>query len=467
MKRSLLGLAAAATLAASLTASGQAPPAIKTHNIISTGLNLPTFVTHAPGDHCRLFVTEKRGVIKAIDISSGTGTVIGTFLDIDSLVLSSASVGGEQGLLGLAFHPDYWSNGYFFVYYTNNSNNTVVARYKVSDSNPNVADPASALIVMTVTQPGFTNHKGGWMAFGPDGYLYIALGDGGSGNDPSGNGQNINTKLGKMLRIAPNVAGSSPTYTNPPDNPFVGVTGDDTIWAYGLRNPWRNSFDRLTGDLYIGDVGQDAVEEINFQAAGAAGGRNYGWRCMEGGSCTGLTGCTCGSAALTNPIRSYNHVGGTSGGFCVIGGYVYRGCAIPDLQGFYFHADYSNNNVWAMRYTQGGGITNLTVMNSQISPSLQGTTVNSRVSFGEDANGELYIVKHSGTTSGGIFKIVPASGNTTCGIPGDFNLDGIVDGDDLGTLLGEWGSIGADLNCDFVTDGDDLGTLLGNWTTGG
>jgi len=464
MKRTLLGIATVAGIACSLSAfGGGPPPAIKTQNVI-TGIYYPTNVVHAPGDKCRLFYTEKRGRIMVVDVSSGTGVPIGTFLDIDSLVGGGTTQNTEQGLLGLAFHPDYWDNGYFFVNYTNTSGNTVIARYQVS-GDPNVATPSSALILMTVTQPA-GNHNGGWIDFGPDGYLYIALGDGGNANDPPGNGQNINTKLGKMLRIAPNVAGSSPAYTNPSDNPFFGATaGDDSIWSYGLRNPWRCSFDRLTGDLYIGDVGQDAREEISFQQAGTAGGLNYGWRCMEGFNCTGLSGCTCNGPTLTLPIRAYSHGAGTSNGGCVTGGFMYRGCAIPDLQGFYFHSDYQVNNTWVMRYTPGGGVTDLTNINGQITPSLQGTSVSTIVSYGEDPDGELYIIKHgTTTTTGGIFKIVPPTGAAPCGLPGDFNLDGVVDGDDLGTLLGEWGGIGADLNCDFVTDGNDLGTLLGNWT---
>lgn len=457
----MLGIAALATVACALSAHGQAPPAIKTKNIL-TNLNYPNGVTHAPGDKCRLFVTEKPGFIKVIDISGAAPALIGTFLNIDSLVGNGSTTSDERGLLGLAFHPDYWNNGYFFVNYTNNSGNTVIARYQVS-ADPNVANASSALILMTVSQP-FVNHNGGWMEFGPDGYLYISFGDGGSGGDPSGNGQNINTKLGKLLRIAPNVTGDSPTYTNPIDNPFVGVTGDDTIWAFGLRNPWRCCFDRATGDLYIGDVGQDAREEIDFQLAGLPGGRNYGWRCMEANGCTGLSGCTCNGPTLTLPVKEYLQVSGTGGGNCVIGGRVYRGCAIPGLDGFYIHGDYANNNVWAMRVSPAGVVSDWTVLNSQVSPSLSGTTVNSVVSFGEDANGEIYIVKHSSATTGGIFKIVPAGGEVTCGIAGDFNLDGVVDGDDLGHLLGEWDGIGGDLNCDHVTDGDDLGTLLGNWT---
>lgn len=458
----LLGLTTALSVALGGAAFAQAIPAIKTKNVIGTGLNLPLFVTHAPGDKCRLFVVEKRGVIKVIDISGATPTVIGNFLDIDSLVGASTTVNGERGLLGLAFHPDYWNNGYFFVYYNNNSNPgaTIVARYQVS-SDPNVANPSSALTLMSIAQP-FDNHNGGWMGFGPDGYLYIATGDGGSGNDPNGNGQNINTRLGKMLRIEPNVTGNSPAFTSPPSNPYVGVAGDDAIVHIGLRNPWRNSFDRETGEFYIGDVGQGAREEINVAPLNAIG-LNFGWRCMEGFACTGLSGCTCNGATLTLPIRDYPHSGATTGGLCVIGGYVYRGPAIPSLDGVYFHSDISFNNTWAMRYTQGGGVTNLTNINSQISPSLQGTTVNSIASYGEDARGEIYIVKHSGATTGGVFKIVPPTGEVVWNA-GDLNHDGVIDGIDIAIVLGGWGGIGGDTNCDYTTDGNDLAVVLGNWT---
>lgn len=465
--RTETGLALLSAVVFAGAAVAQAPPALKSQNIV-TNLNFPTFAVAPKGDMCRLFVTEKRGVIKVLKIAgSGSPSLIGTFLDIDSLVGGSTTVGGEQGLLGLAFHPDYRTNGYFFVNYTNNSGHTVIARYRVSAGDPNVADPSSALILMTITQPQ-PNHNGGWMDFGPDGYLYIATGDGGSGNDPWNNAQNLNTKLGKMLRIDPNVTGSSPAFFVPSSNPLAGGGGDSTIWAYGLRNPWRCSFDRLTGDLWMGDVGQGAREEVNFQEAGATDLRNYGWRCKEGNLCTGLSGCTCPSASLTDPVKVYNYAAGVNNGRCVIGGYVYRGCAIPDLQGFYIHGDYVNTNFWAMRYNPVDGVTDHTVLNSQLNPSMSGTAVNSLASFGEDGRGEIYIVKHSSTTTGGIFKIVAASGVNACPKPTDFNGDGFVDGGDLGTLLGEWGPAGgygiADLNCDGTVDGADLGTLLGDWS---
>ncbi|MDZ4753456.1 MAG: PQQ-dependent sugar dehydrogenase [Phycisphaerae bacterium] len=458
---------AATTLALGIESASFAGdvPAVRTKRIV-TGLSYPTFVTHAPGDTTRLFVLEKKGVIKIIDLA--TNTVLATpFLNIDPIVVGGASVNDEQGLLGLAFHPDYATNGYFFVYYTASGTNfNTVARFKVS-SDPNIAEP-TGLTVIAWSDP-FSNHNGGWIDFGPDGYLYIASGDGGSGNDPGNRAQTItNMKLGKMLRIIPDVTDSvAPHYTNPTDNPFVGEIGDDEIWAYGLRNPWRCSFDRQTGDLWIADVGQNAVEEVNFQPAGAEGGWNYGWRCKEGNSCTGLSGCSCTDPNLIAPIKTHNHVSGTNGSFSITGGYVYRGCAYPELAGTYFYADWPLHNVWSFRY-DGKTITEFTVRNSQITPSIDGFVVNQIASFGEDANGEMYIVDHGSTTTGQIFKIIPADGEVTCvePNPSDLNGDGLVDASDLAILLGAWGGKGlGDLNDDGVIDAADLAILLGSWSS--
>jgi glucose/arabinose dehydrogenase len=457
---STLATVASLALASSTFAGGV--PAVATKRI-ATGFNYPTFVTHAPGDTERLFVLEKRGVIKIINLADNT--VLATpFLNIDPTVTGGASVNDEQGLLGLAFHPDYATNGYFFVYYTT-ATTDVVARYQVS-SDPNVAN-TTGQVIMSWSDP-FVNHNGGWMDFGPDGYLYIAVGDGGSANDPSNRAQTItNMKLGKMHRIIPDVVDSvAPHYTVPSDNPFVGVTGDDEIWFYGLRNPWRCSFDRATGDLWIGDVGQNAVEEIDFVPAGQKG-LNFGWRCMEGGSCTGLTGCTCNDSALTDPIKTHNHVSGTNGSFCITGGYVYRGCAFPELDGTYFYADFSLNNIWSFRY-DGTTISDFTLRNTQITPSIEGVAVNQIASFGEDANGEMYIVDHGSTTAGTIFKIIPDAGEAFCKVanPADLDGNGIVDAADLSILLGAWGSAGpGDLDNSGGVDAADLSILLGAWTS--
>lgn len=456
----ILGVIMAAVT--TLTASAGVTP-IDT-KLTVTGLAFPVFATHAPNDTSRLFVIEKQGRIRIVDISTATPTLLPTsFLDIDALITGGTSTGSEQGLLGLAFHPNYATNGYFFVNYTNLSGSTVIARYSVDPANPNRALTTGALILLTVVQP-FTNHNGGWIGFGPDGYLYIGMGDGGSANDPSNRAQTIvGQKLGKILRIIPNVAGTSPTYTSPTTNPFYGaITGDDEIWAYGLRNPWRPSFDRVTGDFYIADVGQDAVEEVNFQAAGAAGGRNYGWRCTEGTSCTGLTGCTCGSVALTAPVRTYTH--STSGGYSITGGYCYRGCAMPGMQGIYFYADYVSGNIWSFKMV-GGAVTEWTLRNTELSTAVGGEVVNTISSFGEDGNGEIYICKQgSGGTTGQIFKIIPAAGEVICVPPNpyDLNDDGAVDGADLGMLMAAWGVPGiGDVNGDGTTDGADLAAMLG------
>ena len=457
-----LALAAAATLALVTSADAQVVN-IRTDQIVS-GLSFPTYVTHAPGDTSRLFILQKGGTIRIFDLT--TNTLLPTpFLTVT--VAGGTSESDERGLLGLAFDPGYAKNGQFYIYYTGTSTN-VLARYTRSTANPNVAN-AAGVVMMSWADP-FTNHNGGWIDFGPDGNLYMGVGDGGSANDPNGAGQNLNTRLGKMHRIKPTVGGAAPYYTIPAGNPFVGgVTTDDEVWAYGLRNPWRSSFDRENGDLYIADVGQNAIEEINFQKAGAGAGRNYGWRCMEGLSCTGLTGCTCNGPTLTLPIKTYTHVTGTTGGFSITGGYVYRGCAIPGLQGTYFYADYVTNNVWSFRLNRDTGVqTEFTVRNTQITPSLDGFAVNQISSFGQDANGEMYIVDQ-GTTAGqgAIYKIVPTTGNTPCAPPcnvADVDCNGVVDAADLAAVLNNWNGIGTgDLNDDGGVDAADLAILLNNW----
>src|SRR5690554_2313016 len=243
----------------------------------ATGFSDPVEIAHCGDD--RLFIVQQGGAIKVVNSDGSVNAE--NFLNLSSLI----STGSERGLLGLAFHPNYESNGYFFVNYTNTSGNTVIARYSVSNSNPNVADPSSGVILLTINQP-FSNHNGGCIKFGPDGYLWISMGDGGSGGDPNNNGQNKSSLLGKMLRI--DVDGE--TYTSPSDNPFVGTDGADEIWAYGLRNAWKFSFDRETGDVWIADVGQNAIEEINHESS-TEPGLNYGWRCYEGNNTYNTSGC--------------------------------------------------------------------------------------------------------------------------------------------------------------------------------
>jgi len=305
----------------------------------------PLYVTHVPGDFDRLFIVTQQGRIWILR----DGVILTTaFLDVDAI----SSCCGEQGLLGLAFDPDYANSGRFYIDYTNLAGDTVIARYEVSSTNPDQADTSTAEILLTIDQPQ-SNHNGGWTAFSPmDGYLYVGMGDGGNFNDTgsghttgTGNGQDITSNLlGKMLRLD---VSTETGYAIPPTNPFVGIDGDDEIWAYGLRNPWRNTFDRLTGDLFIADVGQDAEEEVNFQPADSLGGVNYGWRCMEGDNCTGLSGCICNDASLTLPFQTYGHAGGNCS---VTGGPIYRGCAIPDLEATYFYADYCSGDIWSLRY---------------------------------------------------------------------------------------------------------------------
>lgn len=374
-----------------------------------TGLQRPTHCTAPAGDLERLFITEQyTGRIRIYK----NGSLLATpFLDINPVVSDS---GSERGLLGLAFHPQYATNGYFFVNYTNNSGNTVVARYTRNASNPDLADVGSASILLTITQD-YSNHNGGMVAFGPDGYLYIGMGDGGSGNDPNNRAQTPSSLLGKMLRIDVDNPTSPLNYGIPPTNPFVGNSAyRPEIWATGLRNPWRFSFDRQTGDMYIGDVGQDAWEEIDFQPASSAGGENYGWRCTEGNNCTGLSGCTCNAASLTRPIRVYSH----SVGFSLTGGYVYRGCAIPSLNGTYFYGDYGTGRIWSFRYTPSGGVTEFTDRTTQLVPPSGQGTIGGISTFGEDGFGELYVCD---INQGELFKIVPTP-NADCNANGRNDL---------------------------------------------
>jgi glucose/arabinose dehydrogenase len=276
---------------------------------VASGLANPTAITHAGDGSGRLFITLQAG---RIVIYSGISILASPFLDITSLVAS----GGERGLLSVAFHPNYRNNGVFFVDYTNTAGDIVIARYSVSQD-PNVADPNSAAILLTIPHPNFANHNGGQLQFGPDGYLYIGVGDGGSAGDPSNHGQSLDTPLGKLLRIDVNGA---PPYAIPGDNPFVRVMGAlPEIWAYGLRNPWRFSFDRSTNDLFIADVGQDSWEEVDFQPAGQ-GGQNYGWRLMEGNHCFNPSS-NCNPGGLTLPILEYEHGPGDSIGCSISGGY--------------------------------------------------------------------------------------------------------------------------------------------------
>ena len=348
----------------------------------ASGFERPVDIAHC-GDN-RMFVVEQDGVIWVLD---SLGNRLDTFLNIDPRVNSTNN---EQGLLGLAFHPNYAQNGYFFVYYIKNSSGaTQVSRFSVKQGNANEADPNSELPVLTVSQP-FSNHNGGCVKFGPDGYLYIGLGDGGSAGDPQGNGQKKNTHLGKMLRIDVNNSSSTTPYAIPPDNPFVGQTDYfPEIWSLGLRNPWRFSFDRTTGDLWIGDVGQNAREEVDFEPAGT-GGRNYGWKCYEGPQPYSTSGCQPASAYVS-PVFSYAN---PSIGCSITGGFIYRGYKYPDLQGVYLNADYCSGRIWATKKAANGTFSSTELANLG---DYEFST------FGEDRSGELYVAL---LTSGKVQRII-------------------------------------------------------------
>ncbi len=379
---------------------------------VASGLNRPVGLAHAPGDEERLFIVEKPGRVRILNLE--TGSVNSTpFLDIASMVSGGTTQNDERGLLGMAFHPDYDDNGFFYVYYFATNSSMRLARYSVS-SNPDVADTSSALTMLEV--PQFAgNHNGGWIDFGPDGYLYIASGDGGGANDTGNNSQNPNNLLGTMLRIDVDNHDAGLNYGIPADNPLVGQSGRDEIWAYGLRNPWRNSFDRLTGDLYMADVGQGAWEEVNFQPASSIGGENWGWRCYEGNAPFNTSGCD-GPSAYDFPFHVYP-IGGQPE--CAItGGYVYRGSDIPSLYGRYIFGDYCSAKIWALVF-DGNDVTEFNEITSQLSPSTDGHSINWISSFGEDAQGEMYIVTQPFASNGGsVFKIIstaePAPDNNDC-----------------------------------------------------
>jgi len=412
LRRTPLSLAALGVIVTATVVSA-AGPALGgsgisiTTEVITDESDVPTFLTQAPGDADRLFFTERDGRIRVVldgELQAAP------FVDLSSIVDS----GGPEGSLGgLAFHPDYQGNGLFYVAYTNLDSDSVVAELTVT-ADPNLADFASLRILLTFAELGPT-HNIGWIAFGPDGYLYVAKGDGGN-NTAGVFAQDIESLFGKILRLDPCnddfPADPDRNYAIPPTNPFVGVAGRDEIWALGLRNPWRCSFDRGTGDLWISDVGQSSWEEISFQPASSSGGENYGWNCMEGSSCH-LTGCTCNDPTLRNPVYEYDH--GT--GCAVIGGYVYRGSAIPALQGLYLFADICAGKVWAYDINDGTAVQVL----ANASP----------FSFGEDLDGELYLL-----TTFNIRKIVFV----------DCNFNDVPDAQDIAGLTS------LDCNLDSIPD---------------
>lgn len=375
------GAPLAATLA--VLPPGIPDPTAFQWSLVADGFDSPIGIVSANDGTGRLFAWEQSGkiwVIKDGEVS------LDPFLDIGILLPADVIKGGytEQGLLGVAFHPQYTDNGLFFLHYSDVKGNTTIARYKVS-SDPEKADSAGAQIVLSVNQP-FPDHNGGQIAFGPDGYLYIGLGDGGNPDDPLRNGQNMDTLLGKILRLDIN----GTPYKVPEDNPFVNQSGaKPEIWASGLRNPWRFSFDRQSGDLYIGDVGQWDYEEVNFQPAGQ-GGQNYGWSAYQGMHPHIKQTIPVDESSLTLPILEYAHTEGCS----VTGGYVYRGAALPAMNGIYLYGDYCNGRIWAAVHNSDGTWQNYLWMQTKFVIS----------SFGQDDSGELYLTDYKG----GIYQLTVA-----------------------------------------------------------
>ncbi len=345
-------------------------------HLVTAALDAPLFVTAPPGDTTRLFVVEQGGRIRIVRHDT---LLPDPFLDVSRHIVS----GGEQGLLSLAFHPSYAQNGRFYVYFTGSHGDTRVVRYLVS-ADPAVGDSTSGDTILAFPQP-FSNHNGGLLLFGPDGKLYVGLGDGGSGGDPLGNGQSLGTVLGKILRLDVDL----PAPYIPADNPFAGMAGArGEIWLYGLRNPWRFSFDRSTGDLYIADVGQNAWEEVDVLASGSPGGQNLGWNVMEGDHCYAAS--SCNRTGLVFPETEYGHGEGCS----VTGGYVSRSGRVPILQGLYLYGDYCSGWVRSFRYA-GGQATE-----ARDWPAL--AVGGGLSSFGEDSKGDVYLTTLSGT----LYRIV-------------------------------------------------------------
>jgi glucose/arabinose dehydrogenase len=376
----IASLGALALLGCNNSPTGSGPPqtgdTLHLVPVVTSGLNSPVYLASPPGDTARLFVVEQPGAIRVVQ----HGQLLATpFLDISSRVL----YGGEEGLLSVAFHPSFTSNHYLYVDYTHSNaagdtTYTMIERYTVS-ADSNVADSTTHKLILRITQPqpvsSYPNHKGGLLMFGPDGMLYIGMGDGGSGGDPQNRAQNVDSLLGKLLRI--DVDGGDP-YVIPANNPFKNGGGAPEIWALGLRNPWRYAFDRTASLLYIADVGQSAWEEVDVRLA-SQGGLNYGWRIMEGAHCYNPSSCS--STGLVLPALEYDH---SNGQCAIIGGFVYRGTKFPALAGQYFYADLCA--AWVRSFTYSGG-----AITSQTSWTLD-TSVSSPVSFGEDANGELYLL---------------------------------------------------------------------------
>jgi glucose/arabinose dehydrogenase len=428
---------------------------------LASGLHNPLFVTAAPGEPNLLYILEQTGVstlstsgvVRTFDLSTNT------LNPSPFLTIPDVATGNEQGLLGLAFHPNYATNGKLYLDYTLSNGSIQISEFARQTGTAAFSKP-----ILTIPHPGESNHNGGWLGFKPGsagGNLYIGVGDGGSGNDPPNNAQNTSALLGKMLRINIDAddfeTDSTRNYGIPAGNPFNGTDGAAEIWHYGLRNPWRNSFDRQTGDLYIGDVGQDTAEEIDFQASGDAGGKNFGWRKYEGANLRpngGSSDSLGGPSPHTPPIHEYPHNGGSRS---ITGGYVYRGSENDALQGTYFFAEFITSQIWSFKY-DGTTKTRFRELTGTIVTDTG--TINNVSSFGEDAAGNLYIVDRGGE----IFRLIPP-------MSGDTNLDDLVDVTDLGALALHWNEQGTATwaHGDFTDDGNvnvaDLYRLALHWPT--
>ncbi len=371
---------------------------------VVSGLTSPVGVESARDGSGRLFVVDQTGTVQIVRDGQMEAT---PFLDLSG----SVSLGNEQGLLGLVFHPDYSANGQLFVNYTDLNGDTVIARFEVQANDPDQVDPLSETIILTIDQP-YANHNAGDLAFGPDGLLYIPTGDGGFRDDPQNRAQDLGSWLGKILRI--DVDSGTP-YAVPSTNPFVGVSGAvPEIWAYGLRNPWRVSFDPANGDLYIADVGQNSREEINVHRSGSAAGTNYGWRCREG-TLDYITDPPC-TGTLTDPVFEYTH---DAGNCSVTGGRVYRGLETPRLDGVYLLADYCSGKLWGLAPDDAAGWSSTELVDTTRRP----------VAFGEDGNGELYMTD---IASG---ELVRVFGTVALPSPGDANGDGQLNLGDAVVLI--------------------------------
>ncbi len=430
-----------------LTAAAQVAPLTTTPFL--SGLSRPLAMVQFPNDAGSQLILEQGGLARLVQ----NGTLGADFINLTSVIVDSS---GERGLLGLAFPPNYGDpaggscNDCFYVNHTGPAGATNIVRYRHMPGDPFTADTTTREVLFTIAQP-FANHNGGNIEFGPDGMLYISSGDGGLANDPFENAQNINSRLGKILRID---VSTRPGFQTPADNAFVGVAGDDLIWSYGWRNPWKFSFD--TGPcgaraFTAGDVGQDAREEINYEPFGAEAGRNYGWDCVEGNLIlTNDVGCNGNDPTLTPPIHVVNQPIAQS----ITGGYVYRGSAIPTLRGRYVFGDFVTGRVWSLGLTldQNGEATVTDTIDH--TGQIGGGNISA---FGRDAAGELYVFNFF---SGTVRKVVSTAA------PADINLDGTVNGLDLLIMLSDWGAADCgrtDLNNDGVVNGVDLLILLSNW----